>query len=258
MAEGAQHDVHRRFEESVVARRQASSHDNPMPQVSGNRHFMSEEDASKDRETFVLWERFEMNRFLGDRKPHYVPYKDSTLTHCVDLLVQNLPMFYGPDRVTTTTPADYERYLETVLRHETPPDFAIRVSCTDVVFGKYVKFNVRSSHPLRLNDNGGNHSYPVIMDRLGFHVGDTKVMEEYAKTFSRHSPRKQQSMPMSMEERHYLTGGLPCNLLKIQVLPPTTTEELLAKEDGAAASSSSHSPPPPPPVGSVSEVAEPE
>lgn len=217
---------HKRFEEAVIARRRAAANDNPMPPVGGNRHFLTEEEASRDPQTKELWDRYELGRFSGPNKPHFVPF--DTFPHIADLKVQNLPMFMDAER-NLTPPRMYEMFLESVLRYKAVPSFNLRVTCTDIVFGGFVRFTVTSTHPLHLNCDGHNHSYPIVMDREGFHIGDREVMTDYVRVFSRQSIRGQPMM--AKQDRHYLTGGLPCNYLKIQVVDPST--EVPARPDVA-------------------------
>lgn len=216
------------FQEALDARRVALKDDSKMPPVGGNRHFMSEEAASKDHDTSMLWTRYDLARFTGDRQPLFVPYAPHTpMPYETVLRVQNLPMFTGPDREIATTPEQYEVYLKSAVQYLVP-SITLRVSCRDIVFSKYVEFCVHSTHSLNLDDDGVNHSYPIIMDREGFHIASAQVMEDYTKAFSRNAPEGQATM--TKEDRHYLTGGLPSNCLKIQVLHPTLEVVKAAEE----------------------------
>ena len=209
-------ESYKQFQETLDARRVALKDDSKMPPVGGNRHFMSEEAASKDHETSMLWTRYELARFTGDRQPLFVPYAPHTpMPYETVLRVQNLPMFTASDRETATTPEQYEVYLKSAVQYLVP-SAKLRVSCRDIVFSKYIEFCVHSTHPLNLDDDGVNHSYPIIMDREGFHIASAQVMEDYIKAFSRNVPEGQPTM--TKEDRHYLTGGLPSNCLKIQVM----------------------------------------
>lgn len=213
------------FTPGICAKHAQRVDDHQVSAMADYHHFLTMKEASLDPSLEKLYGHYGLRQFenLSIRTPYLdcgsmAPPAGATGPFITALRVQNLPMFQGSASRTRSSPADYIRYLESVLRKMFPHAKVVYIHTVHEL-DDWVEFVVRSDVSLDYLSTE-NNAYPVLMDRHGFHTSAHNaknvfddphhIMQQYASVFVNSYTR------MDMGHRHYLSGRMPTNLLKIQ------------------------------------------
>lgn len=206
----------------VPSVRDARPGDHKVSAMAPYHHFLTAVEAARHPTLRDVYRRHGLAQFGGlSIRNRYlesgttVPPLHSSAAYTAAFKVQNLPMFQGPNR-TASSPADYIRYFESVLRQMLPLAKVVYIH-TVYKLDYWVEFVVVSDVSLDAFSTY-NMTYPVLMDRDGFHTAMCDDGDMYNYAYHVATPKANPYTRMSKDDRHYLCGGMPSNLLKIQRL----------------------------------------
>ena len=222
---------------------------NKMPSSNGDRHFpiglaqgvdVDDVETNDLRRNYLasyldnipLYDRPHRIAYNVRKQPSHNPYlvkgKHYTVLH-----VQNLPFFVSCVREDSNrVSADHLcAMMRTIIdglhyaTHGTGYPHQVSIRCKPDFTLAFFAFQICHDHPLPTSHlpvtgcrslRGENITVPILMDRTCLHVGSKAIMDGYTALFDTTSTKGRRFMVQ--KDRHYLSAGLPCRCVKIEVV----------------------------------------